>query len=76
MYDHAIKKNGILYPWKIYSESVPGITFSDFFSCKVSPERSDHDSEIYILKEAYLGNSREKLNHVEGRSKTLSFHLQ
>ena len=42
--------------------SEPGITFSDFFSYKVLHERSDHDSEIYILKEGYLGNSREKLS--------------
>ena len=59
----AVKSGSILYPWKIHSVSIPGVSVLDFFFSKVEPELPGSDT--YALEEAYLGRSRDNLDRVD-----------
>lgn len=54
---------GALYPWKITSSLVPGISIKDFFFSTVEPKLPSSDA--YSLEESYIGSSHDKLDRVD-----------
>ena len=64
----VVRGGRVVYPWKIHSITVPGISASKYYFDVIRPEissKSDLTSEEFQLREAYLGKSKDKLDGID-----------
>ena len=64
----VVRRGRVVYPWKIHSITVFWISVSEYYYDVIRPEissKSDLTSEEFQLCEAYLGNSKDKLDAID-----------
>ena len=64
----VVRRGRVVYPWKIHSITVPGISVSKYYYDVIRPEISsipDLTSEEFRLCEAHLGKSKDKLDAID-----------